>query len=124
MEMPLEVIPIPQLTRTKKMINIQALRKQEEFLCLELSKIISDKKGCNFVKPLSEFWKGCPDDPMYNTYGLWISGDGGTLMKDGSYAVDYNVNNQVHPDIKAFMKFYDLDLEWYDPGTAMLLIRI
>ena len=106
------------------MINEQKLRKMEEYLCLEFSKILCNKEGHNFVKPLSEFWKGCPNDPMFNTYGLWISGEGGTLMKDGCYAVDYNSKFQVHPDVEEFMKFHGLELNWYDPGTAMLIIQI
>ena len=102
----------------------------ENFHKRELKMVEGFKKlldnDANFVHPLSDFWKGCkPKDTMaYGLYGLWFSGEGGTMI-DGEYAAYYydKALSKGHAKIQDFIKEHDLELIWHDCGTPMLVIN-
>ena len=104
---------------------------KRELKMVELFKKLLDNDA-NFVRPLSDFWKGCePKDAMtygltmaYGLYGLCSSGEGGTMI-DGEYAAYYYDKDlsKGHAKIQDFIKKHDLELIWHDCGTPMLVIN-
>jgi hypothetical protein len=91
----------------------------ERALCNKLKDILD--KNANFVKPLSEFWKGCTREQcsLVGYYGLWLSGEGSSQI-DGEYVLDYYAD-KVHDKLQKFMDENNLHVEWYDCGTPVIL---
>lgn len=96
---------------------------------LELTNIMKSMldKDANFVKPFSEFWRGCSPTQapgVYGLFGLWLSGEGGSKI-NGKKVADYYDQNTFEgsPEMKSFMKKHGLYLDWYDPGTIMVLFK-
>lgn len=99
-------------------------KNKENELVNKLKEILDP--DANFVKPLSEFWKGVSKDEceLVDHYGVWISGEGGSQI-DGEYAAHY-YNSDLHygsPQLKEFMDKHDLRVYWYDCGTPVLLFK-
>jgi hypothetical protein len=97
---------------------------QENHLVEEMKRIMDT--DANFAKPLSDFWKGCePKDTMaYGLYGVWFSGEGGSMI-DRDYAAYYYDKSlsEGHPKLQELIKEHDLELIWHDCGTPMLVIK-
>ncbi len=103
---------------------ITKLKKYEEELTLSLKCILD--KDANFVRPLSEFWKGCtPDEtPLFGCYGLWISGEGGSKINGQDVANFHDPKTfRGSYEMKKFMEDHNLYLEWYDPGTIVIFFK-
>lgn len=96
---------------------------------LELTNIMKSMldKDANFVKPFSEFWRGCSPTEIpgiYGLYGLWLCGEGSSKI-NGKNVADYYDKETFEgiKELKNFMKKYGLYLDWYDPGTIMVLFK-
>lgn len=102
------------------MTKIEKIEKENR-LVNELKAILD--KNANFVRPLSEFWKGCSikECVLVNQYGLWLSSEGSSCI-GGYNAIDY-YQDFIHPIIKDFMKENGLMLEWYDCGTPVMIFN-
>ena len=93
-----------------------------------LAELLKEKMdtNANFVRPLSEFWKGSrPEDSgVYGCYGLWLSGEGGSCIKGQRIADYYDplAFNGID-ELKAFAKAYNMYLDWNDCGTPVLLFK-
>lgn len=103
-----------------KLANQRELKMVEEF------KNLLDADA-NFVRPLSDFWKGCTKDQLpgiFGEYGLWLSGEGGSMI-DGDYAAYYYDKelSQGHAKIQDFIIGNNLELVWFDCGTPMLIAK-
>lgn len=102
----------------------EMMRKEEE-LVLELKAIMDE--DANFVKPFSEFWRGCSPAQApgaFGLYGLWLSGEGRSKIRGKNVADYYNEKTfEGSSDMKKFMKKHGLYLDWYDPGTIMVLFK-
>ena len=99
--------------------------EHEKELC-KILKTMMDEDS-DFIKPLSEFWRGSSSEQvpgLFGLYGFWMSGEGGSKI-NGKNVADYydNKNFNGSPEMKSFMKKHELYLEWYDPGTIMVLFR-
>ena len=103
-----------------KLANQRELKMVEEF------KQLLDADA-NFVRPLSDFWKGCTKEQVpgiFGTYGLWLSGEGGSMI-DGEYAAYYYDKelSKGHAKIQDFIIGNNLELTWFDCGTPMLIAK-
>ena len=93
---------------------------EKEFELVELLKGLMDE-GHNFVKPLSEFWRGSDKNEccVFGVNGLWITNE--CTIHDKPVADYYNEDLfDGSPELKSFMRKYDLYLTWYDPETIFL----
>ena len=82
----------------------------------------------NFVRPLSDFWNGCTKEQLpgvHGQFGLWLSGEGGSMV-DGEYAAYYynKDNTKVHEKLQDFVIANNLELIWFDCGTPFLVKRL
>lgn len=97
--------------------------EREIFMVKELLTILDYPA---FVKPLSEFWKGCNREtcPLVGIYGVWLSGEGGSMIDDEYAAYYYDKElSKGHPKLQKFMKKHNLKLRWFDCGTPILLFE-
>lgn len=104
--------------------SIEMMRKEDE-LVLALKPLMDS--DANFVRPFSEFWRGCSPAQApgaYGIYGLWMSGEGGSKIH-GKNVADYydQATFKGTDDMKRFMEKHGLYLDWYDPGTIMILFK-
>ena len=99
--------------------------EREKELC-KILKTMMDSDA-NFAKPFSEFWRGCSPSQApgaFGLFGLWLSGEGGSKI-NGKNVADYYDKETFEgiKELKNFMKKYELYLDWYDPGTIMILFK-
>lgn len=100
-----------------KIANKIMLKKEQE-LCNKLKSMMDTT--ANFVKPLSEFYKGTEFENK--VFGLWCSGEGKSCIDEIPIADYYNNYNGIN-ELKLFMKKYNLYLDWYDPGTIFIYFK-
>ena len=101
-------------------------RDHELKMATELKELLDE--DANFVRPLSDFWNGCTKEQLpgvYGRFGLWLSGEGGSMI-DGEYAADYysKNNTNVHEKLQDFVIANNLELVWFDCGTPLLFKKL
>lgn len=104
--------------------SAEMMRKEDE-LVLALKPLMDS--DANFVRPFSEFWRGCSPTQApgaYGIYGLWMSGEGSSKIRGKNVADYYDQETfEGSEDMKKFMKKHGLYLDWYDPETIMVLFK-
>lgn len=106
-------------------MNTSEMMRKEEELVLALKTMMDE--NANFAKPFSEFWRGCSPAQApgaFGLFGLWLSGEGGSKI-NGKNVADYydQATFEGSSEMKSFMKKHGLYLDWYDPGTIMVLFK-